>query len=623
MGIKKLQPKSLPDFNIPEEYKANIWNIKEMDCYKTACKDTQKKWDARSSISNGNLNFLLCENEYIREEFKYVFFKFVERGIKIGTIAEYYDRFKQICMFIKDNNNHYSILEYDLADFEKYFIFRIKNKPITQNGTKVNKDMENKQQTRRNRTITFFQLCQTTIQDYLDKDLPLMERDVWNKEQLLKYVSDVPTGRKLDFTAISQLQMRQDAKAYCRSLFHSVTINHIYSKLRFIKLFCEWLYEYDSDIKKFNQLDRDVIEDYFSYLRVELDCSDVFSNKAILYLKNFFEAIMLLEYEDAPTTTLITERDYTFKSTKEARYFTDEEMKNITAVIKKLNKTDGKIIFCLMTLGVRINELLSLTPSCLLQNDDGSYYLVINQSKVKREYKKELSSRIADILKNEIERNTKRLKSKPDYIFIDSKGNKINSHTLSNRINKVFYLENVLDRNGNTLRFRSHRFRATVATSLINSGYGAKETAKILGHSSLESLNHYIKLHDENTLKQLAPRLERDNILISNIFTMEKLSIEEPKQHATPLCNGWCVRDLSLGLCQKANACLTCGLFQPSIEFLNNYYMQLQEVEAAIEIYKADNMEALLNKNLQLKETLEKIIAQVKEKLDEKSNGNG
>ena len=33
---------------------------------------------------------------------------------------------------------------------------------------------------------------------------------------------------------------------------------------------------------------RDVIEDYFSYLRVELDCSDVFSNKAILYLKNFF-----------------------------------------------------------------------------------------------------------------------------------------------------------------------------------------------------------------------------------------------------------------------------------------------------------------------------------------------
>ena len=51
--------------------------------------------------------------------------------------------------------------------------------------------------------------------------------------------------------------------------------------------------------------------------------------------------------------------------------------------------------------------------------------------------------------------------------------------------------------------------------------------------------------------------------------------------------------------------------------------MQLQEVEVAIEIYKADNMEALLNKNLQLKETLEKIIAQVKEKIDEKSDGNG
>lgn len=98
---------------------------------------------------------------------------------------------------------------------------------------------------------------------------------------------------------------------------------------------------------------------------------------------------------------------------------------------------------------------------------------------------------------------------------------------------------------------------------------------------------------------------------------MDKISPETIKTTYTPLCNGWCVRDVSnLGVCKKANSCLTCGLFKPSIEFLNNYEMQLQDVLATIEIARANDMEVLLKKNLKLKEDLERIIRVVKEKLE-------
>ena len=183
------------------------------------------------------------------------------------------------------------------------------------------------------------------------------------------------------------------------------------------------------------------------------------------------------------------------------------------------------------------------------------------------------------------------------------------------RINLVFYNHQVKDRNGNLLRFQSHRFRATVATSLINAGYGTKETAKILGHSTLESLTHYIHIHDETVLKQLTPRLEKDDSMIRNIGLLEKDSEFKPIEGHIQLCNGWCARDInSLGVCKKANTCLSCNLFKPSIEFLNNYEMQLQDVLATIEIAKTNNMEVLLKKNLQLKTDLERIIKSVKEK---------
>lgn len=76
----------------------------------------------------------------------------------------------------------------------------------------------------------------------------------------------------------------------------------------------------------------------------------------------------------------------------------------------------------------------------------------------------------------------------------------------------------------------------------------------------------------------------------------KKPKVVVSKEIATPLCNGFCVRNPEMGACPKANACLSCGLFKPSIEYLNYYCMQLNEVEATIQVAKANDMDLLLEK---------------------------
>ena len=607
---------------MPEQYKNDIWNIKEWNIYKTATKKQQDIWNRNVAKPKNKIDFTLCNNMFIRKELKYAMYIIMKSEEKISTLANNYNRLKTLCKYINEMNKYDSLIEYENESYESYFAVKLNRKTSINANDYINKNMEKEERTRRNLSVTFFYRCIEILKDYRDKDLPLMEREIWKKEQIL---SICPTNKyrcNLDFSSIKQLAIKINAKEFCKYKLAVQKNITVVKSLSFIKTLAEWLYSYDSKIEYLSQLNRNIMERFFLYLRTESGYSDTSINKCILELKVFFETIQLLELDNIPEKTLIIPNDYAFKSKKESKYFTDEEARNVTNAMKYMTKTDAKIVFCLKTTGCRISEVLSLKPEQIVKNDDGEYSLNIYQEKVKREYLKPIPKQTAEVLFSEISRNKKRFGVFPKYIFLTDNNTPILYDNFVQRINKVFYEHGVKDKDGNLLRFKTHRFRATVATNLINAGYGAKETAKLLGHSNLSSLTHYIHIHDETVLKQLAPRLAKDDALIRNIDLMEKNASITPIPESTenevgvPLCNGWCSRDVgSLGTCKKANACLSCSLFKPSIEYLNNYEMQLSNVLDTIEIAKANDMEVLLKKNLKLKEDLENIIKTVKEKL--------
>lgn len=609
---------------MPDKYKEDIWDIKELDIYKTATKNQKQIWNKNIAKPKDKIDFTLCNNLYIREELKYVMYVIVNNNITITTLGNYYHFLKTLFGYVNDKNEcnsdnckvYTSLIDYENSSYESYLAVKLGRETTEDGSIYINRNMEKERKTKRKVVVTFFYRCIEILKDYRDKNLSLMDRDIWKKEQIILINPICKFKSNLDFSSIKQTSIKRNIKEFCR---YKLTIQQngtVARTLGYIKTFTESLYDYDSNIEYLNQLNRDIIENFFLHLRIESGYSDYYTNHCILELKVFFETLSLLDLENTPEKTLIIPNDYTFKSKKESKYFTDEEAKNITNAIQYMNKTDAKIVFCLKVLGCRISEVLELTPSQIIKNEDGEYCLKVYQGKVKKEYLKPIQKQTAEILFSEINKNKKRFGIEPEYVFLTDKNTPILYDNFVQRINKVFFDHEVKDKDGKLLRFQTHRFRATVATNLINAGYGAKETAKLLGHSNLSSLTHYIHIHDETVIKQLAPRLTKDDTLIRNIGLMDKVQENSENVGYVPLCNGWCARDInSLGTCKKANACLSCGLFKPSIEYLNNYEMQLSNVLDTIEIAKANNMEVLLKKNLKLKEELENIIKTVKENL--------
>lgn len=134
MAIKKLQLQyPLPQFDIPEKYKDNTWNIKEWDYYKNMSIKEQRVWKARSSKTKHILDFTLCKNPYIVEEYKYFMYFLIEvKKLQLTSFAEYYDRYKILSEYVnKHMIDSTSILELENIDhFEKYLSSDKGNKTV-------------------------------------------------------------------------------------------------------------------------------------------------------------------------------------------------------------------------------------------------------------------------------------------------------------------------------------------------------------------------------------------------------------------------------------------------------------------------------------------------------------
>ena len=282
-------------------------------------------------------------------------------------------------------------------------------------------------------------------------------------------------------------------------------------------------------------------------------------------------------------------------------------MKKVVSLIPLLPKIYGRMIYVLIHLGVRCSELTFLSVDALKQADDGSYYLIINQYKTDREYIKPITQQLAFLIQKEISRNKNKFgEDNVHYVFVNSKNKPIKSEVLNENMQRLAIKHNITNESGDTLLVTTHMFRATLAANLISSGLDPESSAKLLGQSSLAGFSHYGAIKVNELKEQLKPRIDKDEMLIRNMGKIEKL--KEATMPSRALCNGFCNKNPLTEPCDHANACLNCSMFVPSIQFLNGYYIQLQEVEATIKVAEANDYKLMLSKALQDKENLEKII---------------
>ena len=159
-----------------------------------------------------------------------------------------------------------------------------------------------------------------------------------------------------------------------------ISFNAVYAYLFDIKLFIRWLDE-NHPLNKLSDLTRDILEEYFIWVRTSSGYNSHKANVSILNLKVFLDWGQLLEKKDMPDQPLIMRNDYVLKTKKESRYPTDSEVKGLLNVLPQMPKLYGRMVYCLLFLGMRFSELAKLDVNAIKKNDDDTYYLDLWQYK--------------------------------------------------------------------------------------------------------------------------------------------------------------------------------------------------------------------------------------------------
>lgn len=614
----RLVPK-LPIFDIPDKYKDDEWSVKEWDIYKNAPAKRRSDWNLRSKNTDNVFKFSLCSNPFIAEEFKYFMYHLIEvKRVTITTFSEYYDRYKILSTYVNTYMaDSESILELeDLSLFE--FYLSTQKKAGADEGIPAKFiSQEFQRASKKSRFSTFLTYAQSIIKQYYEKDLPETKKTIWHPNRF-PFCKGLDADKTLDFSIIKNPVTMKNVQDFCLHKLHAITFNAVYAYLFDIKLFIRWLDE-NHPLNKLSDLTRDILEEYFIWVRTSSGYNSHKANVSILNLKVFLDWGQLLEKKDMPDQPLIMRNDYVLKTKKESRYLTDSEVKGLLNVLPQMPKLYGRMVYCLLFLGMRFSELAKLDVNAIKKNDDDTYYLDLWQYKTQAVNEKPVFENTLKIMAAEIERNKKRFgEDNVKYVFVTDQNTPVANGTLNDNINKVLTKNNVLGRDGKILHVTTHRFRATVATNLISEGVSVDVAAQLLGQTTLSSLSHYATVANDVVKEQLKPRLEKDEMLIRNIGKGKDMAEVIPEK-SVALCNGYCGKSPLTTPCAKANACFNCSMFIPSIQFLNAYHIQLLEIEANIKVAEANNYDMMLKKALREKVALEKIIEKL-EKGDRKND---
>lgn len=177
----------------------------------------------------------------------------------------------------------------------------------------------------------------------------------------------------------------------------------------------------------------------------------------------------------------------------------------------------------------------------------------------------------------------------PKYLFLAARNNRngdrpYSATRLRAMLDQLARRLDVRDATGALVDFnRTHRFRHTRATSLLNSGVPLHVVQRYLGHLSPEMTMIYAKTlastHEAEFLRYRkltadARELETDPRDLYDMLQLDKLTDRI-------LPNGWCLLP-PRQVCSKGNACLTCDKFATDATFLPELTAQLSRTEQLI-----------------------------------------
>ena len=226
------------------------------------------------------------------------------------------------------------------------------------------------------------------------------EKDIWELEKLgiPFHGNPVKNYKTINFTQITQDGLREETKKGIYLNLQNEAIACISRELTAVRRLSGFLRERHPDIQSFRQLDRELLEEYLTYLKTEEGTTKKLHSE-LTRLRALVESIgRILEYGNL--NGLFLSRDIPSTPRAEFKTYSDAELKRLNAAITRMEEQIARVMVIHQMLGTRISDTLTLQTDCLFQKD-GEDLIRIRQMKTST-YVKPISRVLAMLIQKAI-----------------------------------------------------------------------------------------------------------------------------------------------------------------------------------------------------------------------------
>lgn len=345
----------------------------------------------------------------------------------------------------------------------------------------------------------------------------------------------------------------------------------------------------NTEVRDLTELDRDVIEDWLSWLterkgpRSGRPMSADHRVQTISAVNVFLRRASEWEWKDVPVRPLLSTSDIPKRSQSVPRFLPREQLAKVHAAILELDNSYARAASLVARwVGARRSEIRRLELDCLDSYADGYPRLRIPAGKTYTERTVPLHPEAADALRECIELTRVHewrpltdvvTKAPTHYIFRTRRGLMSFYSLFDVPLQQACEAADLVDNEG--LRIvSSHRFRHSVGTALAEEGAQVQTIMSILGHASASMSMVYARISDPTVRKEYekaianspsvaGPALEQ---LFKTSLTDEAVQWLQTNYYKTALELGHCLRLPEEGPCE-CDLFLSCSKFLTTSEY--------------------------------------------------------
>lgn len=391
-------------------------------------------------------------------------------------------------------------------------------------------------------------------------------------------------------------------------------------------------------------IDRDLVVEYFNYLLIEKLSASV-RNNYISHLKLLLEASIRFNWLELTKETLIYPEDYPKIPKHIPRYIPETVIQQMRDKYHALPQTVICMIEVLLNTGMRVSELRLLKINCIEQDNTGTYWIKINQEKMKKEIFIPIDKKLSELITSQQDFIKSNIGDDWKFLFCDTKNKhhfmrykeeglwtrqelkslnyfepskrKACAITLRSYLTRFVDEMDIKDESGKPFSLsKLHRFRHTHGTDLINNGVPQHIVQKRLGHASPAMTAVYAHIHDK-TMKQEMEKFwdgrvfnNQGEVVVSANPELDTVEMRWIKKNmkAQTLPDGFCGLPVTQSCPVQGSPCLTCSHLRTTMDFLDVHKKRLEETEKLIENARANGWDRQIETNLPIAENLRKII---------------